>query len=114
MPRSPNGTGATPRAGLPPYAHALLAAEAADPRALDDFFQAALALPEAAGEGVERLGPLPAAMPRRAGFHRAQVVLEAAARPPLHTLLEAWLPAIHGLRQARRVRWSVDVDPQDY
>ncbi len=101
--------------GLPPFSqHALLAAEAADPQALEDFFQAALALPEAACDDVERLGPLPAAMPRRAGFHRGQILLEARTRPPLHDLLSAWLPAIHGLRQARRVRWSVDVDPQDY
>jgi len=100
--------------GLPPFSQqALLAAEAADLEHLDAFFKAVLALPQAQSTQVERLGPLPAPMPRRAGHHRAQVLLEAARRPPLHALLDTWIPAIHGLRQARRVRWSLDVDPYD-
>src|SRR5690606_10303343 len=102
-------------AGLPPFRQqALLAAEAAGSEALDAFFQAALALPEVRAQpDVERLGPLPAPMPRRAGHHRAQLLLAADSRPPLHRLLDAWLPALADLRQARQVRWSIDVDPYD-
>lgn len=99
---------------LPPFRHqALLAAEARTKDALDAFFEAALALPMAHHGSVERLGPLPAPMPRRAGHDRAQLLLECDTRAPLHALLSAWLPAIHALKQARRVRWSLDVDPQD-
>jgi primosomal protein N' (replication factor Y) len=103
------------RAGaLPPFRHqALLAAEARDPAALDAFLGAALALPQARAAGVELLGPLPAPMPRRAGHHRAQVLVEADGRGPLHGLLAAWVPALYALPSARKVRWALDVDPQD-
>jgi primosomal protein N' (replication factor Y) len=99
---------------LPPFRHqALLAAEARTLDALDGFFGAVLAVPQARHAGVERLGPLPAPMPRRAGHHRMQVLLECDTRAPLHALLSAWLPLIHASKASRRVRWSLDVDPLD-
>jgi primosomal protein N' (replication factor Y) len=52
-------------------------------------------------------------MERRAGRYRAQLLLEAAERPPLQRLLAAWLPLVEALPSARRVRWSIDVDPHD-
>jgi primosomal protein N' (replication factor Y) len=52
-------------------------------------------------------------MPRRAGQHRAQLLLTADARRDLHAALDAALPAIHALPDARKVRWSLDVDPMD-
>ena len=62
---------------------------------------------------VELQGPLPAPMPRRAGFHRAQLVLSCPGRRPLHALLDRAMPELHALPAARRVRWSLDVDPVD-
>jgi primosomal protein N' (replication factor Y) len=50
-------------------------------------------------------------MERRAGRWRAQLLLESAARGPLQRLLDAWLPRVENLPEARRVRWSIDVDP---
>ncbi len=58
-------------------------------------------------------GPFPAPMPRRAGMHRAQLLLSASSRPALHALLDAGTPMLHDLPEARRVRWSLDVDPID-
>jgi primosomal protein N' (replication factor Y) len=52
-------------------------------------------------------------MPRRAGYVRAQVLLSAAQRRDLHGALDATLPAIRELPEARRLRWSLDVDPID-
>ena len=52
-------------------------------------------------------------MPRRAGYQRAQLLLSCATRGPLHAALDAALPAIYALPDARRVRWSLDVDPVD-
>lgn len=100
---------------LPPFRHqALLAAEARQRTALDAFFAAATALPEpAAATGVDRLGPMPAPMPRRAGHHRTQLLLESDSRAALHGLLSAWIPRLYALPTARRVRWSLDVDPYD-
>jgi len=99
-------------AGLPPFSHlALIRAEAPDAEAPERFLSAAVqAAPESP---VLRLGPAPAAMERRAGRHRAQVLLISPERPPLHRLLDAWIPRMEALPEARRVRWSVDVDPQE-
>jgi len=60
---------------------------------------------------VRLLGPAPAAMERRAARYRAQLLLESAGRGPLQRLLALWLPRVAQLREARRVRWAIDVDP---
>jgi primosomal protein N' (replication factor Y) len=100
--------------GFPPYGRlALLRAEATDARAPDAFLEAAAArLREHAG-AVQVLGPVPATMVRRAGRHRARLLLQAGDRASLHRLLRATVPTLDGLPEARRVRWSLDVDPLD-
>ncbi|MCR6687765.1 primosomal protein N' [Pseudoxanthomonas sp.] len=106
-------------AGFPPFAHlALLRAEAQQADAAGAFLRAAKAALREAGRGpeaqrIELLGPLTAPMARRAGLYRMQLLLSAPARPALHALLDAALPAIHALPEARRTRWSLDVDPMD-
>ncbi|WP_115555213.1 primosomal protein N' [Xanthomonas campestris] len=108
-------------AGFPPFAHlALFRAEAKDVAAANQFLIAVRALvgeqtpaPSPALAPVECYGPMPAPMPRRAGFQRTQLLLSAAQRSALHWVLDAQMPAIHALPQARRVRWSLDVDPID-
>ncbi|MFC7301753.1 primosomal protein N' [Cognatiluteimonas weifangensis] len=103
-------------AGFPPFAHlALLRAEArhADPPL--QFLQAAKDLLRSAGAdtGIELHGPLPAPMPRRAGYQRAQLLLSSPQRGALHAALDAALPALRALPEGRRLRWSLDVDPVD-
>ncbi|HEV2333029.1 MAG TPA: primosomal protein N' [Gammaproteobacteria bacterium] len=102
-------------ANLPPYAAlALLRAEAPGEGASVAFLEAVRELlarqlgprPEAS-----LLGPAPAPMERRAGRYRAHLLLQSSQRAPLQRLLAAALPEIGGLKQARRVRWSVDIDP---
>ena len=61
--------------------------------------------------GVEVLGPAAAPMERRAGHYRAQLLLHAATHSPLQRLFARWLPAVEDLPEARKVRWSLDVDP---
>ncbi|WP_147653543.1 primosomal protein N' [Vulcaniibacterium gelatinicum] len=98
-------------AGFPPFAHlALLRAEAKHAEPPLSFLSAARARFDGVA-GVEVHGPLPAPMPRRAGLHRAQLLLAASARGALHAALDAALPTLHTLPEARRVRWSLDVDP---
>ncbi|MBX3713982.1 MAG: primosomal protein N' [Lysobacter sp.] len=108
-------------AGFPPFAHlALMRAEAQHADAPMQFLQAAKTtlLPFAAtrsddGDGLVLNGPVAAPMPRRAGMHRAQLLLTASTRRALHHALDAALPAIHALPEARKTRWSLDVDPVD-
>ena len=101
-------------AGFPPFAHlALLRAEAQHAEPPQRFLLAAKALLAETDVPLELHGPLPAPMPRRAGYVRAQLLLSAAHRRDLHAGLDAALPAIRELPEARRLRWSLDVDPID-
>jgi primosomal protein N' (replication factor Y) len=64
-----------------------------------------------AGSDVRVLGPVSAPMERRAGRYRAQLLLQCRHRQPLHELLSRLRPKMEGSPLARRVRWSIDVDP---
>jgi primosomal protein N' (replication factor Y) (superfamily II helicase) len=99
--------------GLPPYGHqALLRAEAHARADVDAFLaEACHALP--ADHGLQIAGPMPAPMPLRAGRHRGQLLLETDQRSRLHGVLRPWQRTLATLPSARRVRWSVDVDPID-
>jgi primosomal protein N' (replication factor Y) len=57
------------------------------------------------------LGPVPAAMAKRAGRYHAQLLVESRERSSLHEFLDGWLPEVEQLKSARAVRWSLDVDP---
>ncbi len=99
-------------ASLPPFAQlALMRAEAKRPAHALEFLEAAAAIARAPGSPVVLHGPLPAPMPRRAGYVRSQLLVEAAERPLMQAFLADWLPAVRALPLARRVRWSIDVDP---
>ena len=109
-------------AGFPPFAHlALMRAEAKHVDAANAFLHAAKSVlaavtPSSAGRGAQSTeiqGPLPAPMSRRAGMHRMQLLLSSPNRRELHALLDSALPAIYELREARKTRWSLDVDPLD-
>ncbi len=106
-------------AGLPPFAHlALLRAEAHKPGQAEAFLDSACSaaeqlLEQMGGPEVELLGPVPAPMERRAGKHRAQLLLQCMSRAPLHRLLTPWLQSLEQLPGGRQVRWSLDIDPID-
>ncbi len=102
-------------AGLPPFSNlALLRAEATDAQAPERFLMAAREAVDAkSATGVEFWGPVPSPMERRAGRIRAQLLLVARDRKRLHRLLAGWVPRLSELKSARKVRWSLDVDPID-
>ena len=100
-------------ARLPPYARfAVLRAEAHGRPAPQRFLEDAAGV---AGhpDGVELWGPVPSPMERRAGRWRAQLLVQSARRSQLHGFLDDWLPKLGTLPSARKVRWSLDVDPVD-
>jgi primosomal protein N' (replication factor Y) len=104
-------------AGFPPYGYmALLRAEAARQGAALRFLHWAkehMPSDSPGGMQVTVFDPVPSPMERRAGRFRAQLMIRADSRKPLHELLARWLGVIEGSREASRVRWSLDVDPVD-
>ncbi|TAL86083.1 MAG: primosomal protein N' [Rhodanobacter sp.] len=98
---------------LPPFSHQVLLRVDAAQRPLADAFLAAAkaALPDQ--PSLQVAGPMPAPMPLRGGRHRGQLLLEAGSRTHLHGMLRPWERALRALKEARRVRWSLDVDPVD-
>ena len=100
-------------AGFPPYAHlALLRAESKAAGEATDFLRAAARLARRLAPKVEVFDPVPAPLERKAGFERAQLLVRAGARAELQPFLRAWRDALVE-RGERRVRWSLDVDPQE-
>ncbi|MEL7448309.1 MAG: primosomal protein N' [Pseudomonadota bacterium] len=99
----------------PPYTSlALLRANAMDNDAPFAYLGAALRAGEPlAADGVELLGPASSVMQRRAGRYRAQLLVQSPTRSALHRFLDRWAPLLPDLAGARKVRWSLDVDPQD-
>ena len=99
-------------AGLPPFASfSLLRAESQAAGDVAAFLQAAVDAARASQPAIVVHGPLPAPMPRRAGYQRSQVLVEAAERATMQAFLPDWLTTLRALKHARRVRWSIDVDP---
>ena len=60
---------------------------------------------------VTVLGPAALAMERKDGRYRAQLLFRSTQRAALHRLVERVLPAVRSSKEARRVRWSIDIDP---
>ena len=101
-------------AGFPPFTHlALLRAEAKHVDPANAFLAIAKEAFADAGLGIDVHGPMPAPMPRRAGFQRAQLLVSSAHRRALHAALDAVLPILRASPEGKRLRWSVDVDPID-
>jgi primosomal protein N' (replication factor Y) len=99
------------RAGMPPESHqALLTAEA---RRIEDalgFLRQAVEIGDPPAD-VRVYDPIPMALARRAGIERAQLLVEASQRGPLHGFLRPWLAALRSQRSA--VRWQIEVDPAE-
>jgi primosomal protein N' (replication factor Y) len=105
------------QAGFPPYTNfALLRAEATERGRALQFLDRVRRLGASIAEknkSLELFDALNAPMEKRAGRYRAQLLLKSTTRPALHQCLSAWLPLIEELPDARKVRWSLDVDPMD-
>jgi primosomal protein N' (replication factor Y) len=104
-------------AALPPFRFlALLRLESPAEQDVSSLAESAAtatrAFIEQSGLDIDCLGPVPAPMERRQNRYHMQVMLGADKRSRLHAAcaqLIAWMEAAPG---ARRVRWSLDIDPQ--
>lgn len=63
-------------------------------------------------ESVSQFGAAPMLMVRLAERERAQVFLESASRQDLHRAVSLWVQVLQQNRDGK-IRWSVDVDPQE-
>ena len=100
-------------AALPPFGfQATLRAEAQDRGAVQRFLDEALAAWN--GPPGTAFGPLPAMMERRGGRLRWHLLLQATNRAQLQGWLDQWLPRLQSLPSARKVRWALDLDPQEF
>jgi len=102
-------------AGLPPVRHlTILRCESVEPKAAQLFLNHAIEQAQRVEkDDVDIFGPIPAPMERRAGRFRYQIMLQSDNRKSLHQFLSWWAPQLQQLNSARKVRWSIDVDPYD-
>ncbi|MGI9322181.1 MAG: replication restart helicase PriA, partial [Pseudomonadales bacterium] len=100
------------KTGLPPYSyHALIRASSIAPQAAIAFLED-LAGADPSGK-AQVLGPVPALMEKKAGRHRQLLLLSAKKRSHLHDILMLKVGRAEGSKLARKVRWTIDVDPYD-
>jgi primosomal protein N' (replication factor Y) len=100
------------QAAWPPFSRlAALRDSARTAQAALEFLTEARKLAHRPPRGVRLLGPVPAAMHKRAGRYHAQLLVESAQRSRLHEFLDPWLAQVEALKSARGVRWALDVDP---
>lgn len=102
---------------LPPYRHlALLRAESKRPELAVEFLQLARQRAEQltpASPSLHYLGPLPAMLERRGDRFRYQLQFNSAQRKPLQVLLTQLAQQLEQAALGKRVRWAIDVDPQE-
>tara|TARA_B100000809_G_scaffold79800_1_gene77967 strand:- start:832 stop:3039 length:2208 start_codon:yes stop_codon:yes gene_type:complete len=102
---------------LPPYRYlAIIKAESKFANSANNFLQQARNLAEQlhpSSVQLNYLGPLPAIMERRNDRYRFQLQINAAKRGPLQQLLKLLAQHMENHKDARKIRWAIDVDPQD-
>ena len=102
---------------LPPYSlFALFRSESHDSRTVEQFLYHVRNILQALPckqNSTLIMGPTPAPMHRRAGKYRWQLVIQADTRKILQKTLFLALQQIDTLPMAKKVRWSLDIEPQD-
>lgn len=110
---------------LPPYAYqALIRAEANKIENYQAFLEycfqvmssikqsRAIESPEKDSD-LQFLGPVPAPMEKKAGKFRGQLLIQTSQRKELHRILNDLIWTVEVNKAAQRVRWSIDIDPQE-
>ncbi|WP_308073544.1 primosomal protein N' [Neisseria polysaccharea] len=99
---------------MPPFGFQI-AVRADAPRVADamEFLNAAKeTLAPLLPESVSQFGAAPMLMVRLAERERAQIFLESTSRQDLHRAVSLWVQVLQQNRDGK-IRWSVDVDPQE-
>jgi primosomal protein N' (replication factor Y) len=103
------------QAGFPPFTYqALLRAEAPRLQTALQFLRGATVAARDIRDSVTLYDPVPAAMPRRAGRERAQLLVQCESRARLQQFLDAWCRLLGEGRSSSAARWIIDVDPLEF
>ncbi|WP_017348802.1 primosomal protein N' [Pantoea sp. A4] len=102
---------------LPPWtSHAIFRAEDLDNQQAAEFLTQLRNLLEASplkDAALWLMGPIPALQAKRSGRWRWQLLIQHASRKRLQQLLSSSLPLINTLPAARKVKWTLDIDPTE-
>ena len=99
---------------LPPYSHlTLLRVEARQPNLSIAFLNRVERHAKSLAQGVQvRIyPPMPAAMEKKAGYHRACMLFEATRAVELNHYIAALVKKVKALPSPKDLRWHFDVDP---
>ena len=91
----------------------MLRAEAPRLQAALEFLRGAIAAARDIENPVTLYDPVPAAMPRRAGRERAQLLVQCDSRARLQRFLGEWHRKL-GEGRSSSARWIIDVDPLEF
>ncbi len=106
-------------AGLPPFGYLLLwRAESTSATAGLKFLQFVSRIGRNLVKSnqltdIAVMDPVSSPMEKLAGRYRAQLLVTAAHRKALHTLVSCWLEVVEKSPESRQVRWSIDIDPME-
>jgi primosomal protein N' (replication factor Y) len=99
---------------LPPFSHwALLRAESTKSERAEHFLQWLQTELSDKTSLIQMLGPIPSPMIKRQGHFRFQLLLQSMDRKSLHEILSYSTDLIDKQPMAKKVRWSLDVDPTE-
>lgn len=101
-------------AGFPPFVfQVLLSAEGKQESEVKAFLQHARTVAKELQKPVEVYGVVPAAMPKRANHHRAQLLVQSDKRKDLQDFVREWKPALDAI-PSKGLRWALDIDPLEF
>jgi primosomal protein N' (replication factor Y) len=100
---------------LPPFKSlAVIRAESIYPQLALDFLNLARSISEQhITSDTQLLGPLPALMEKRSGRYRFILQITSTQRSHLQQLLFQVAMALENTKKDNKIRWSIDVDPQE-
>lgn len=103
------------QSSLPPYSYMVfLRAEAHNMNDAKSFINdAAMHLNKITNNNLLIFGPIPALIEKRSGRYRYQLIIQSHSRKSLHENMNNWLDKIELSKYSKKVRWSLDIDPQD-
>jgi len=100
---------------LPPYSFsAILRVESKQLRYGEQFINDAARFAESVSNRVVIYDPVRPSIERLKGYERFQLFIQADARKDLQNLLSEWVDYLRQCALAKRVKWSVDVDPIEF